>query len=229
MAEPRITQNRTTITDPSLADLLKEQGRQLMLNMNCHALATIQSFNSDTQTVTATINYKRSMQRRATDGTYGIVYIDYPILLDVPVIILSGGAFQLTFPIAAGDTCMILFNDRDMDNWLESGQIGPVASPRLHSFADGVALIGLRPSSSPIANYDATRAKLFNGDTMVGVSAEKVKIANTLYTLNGLLQDLLTQIQAITVTCAAPASPSSTPINAAAISAIATQIGNLLE
>jgi hypothetical protein len=64
---------------------------------------------------------------------------------------------------------------------------------------------------------------------MVGVSEDKVKIANELYTLNELLQDLIDQIKLLTVTCAAPGNPSSVPINVAAFTAIAAQIEDLLE
>lgn len=229
MSNPSVEQNRTSITDPTLADLLALHKKDLMLSLNCHAIGTIQSFASDTQLVSATINYKKSVLQQDAAGTYRTVLIDYPVLLDVPIVILSGGPAQLTFPITAGDECLILFNDRDIDNWLQSGQVGPVASGRLHSFSDGIAIVGVRSQARKIDPYDTTRAKLSHGETMVGVSASKVKIANQLYTLNGLLQDLLTQLQALTVVCAAPGSPSGPPVNAAAIAAIATQIGGLLE
>lgn len=214
---------------PNLRDVLDLMKKDILLSLNCHAIATVQSFDPSVQTVTATINYKKSITTTDENGIYKTSYIDYPLLLDVPVVILGGGQAQITFPIAAGDTCLILFNDRDIDNWFQSGQVGPLASSRLHSFADGIALVGLRASSAPLEDYDITRAKLAWGETMVGVSASKVKIANTLYTLNGLLQELITQIELITVVCAAPGNASSIPANAAAIAAVATKIGELLE
>jgi len=78
----------------------------------------------------------------------------------------------------------------------------------------------------------------------VGVNTTQVKIANAVYTLNGLLQELLTelenlvtQIAAITVTGVLTGpNTSGPPSNAAAITAIgvqitatATKIGTLLE
>jgi hypothetical protein len=228
MSNPSIRQNRK-ITDPTLRDLLDLHKKDIMLSMNCHAIATVQSFDSSQQTITATINYKKSYLQMGTDGIYKTVLVDYPILLDVPIVILGGGPSQLTFPIEQGDQCLILFNDRDIDNWFQSGQVGPVASGRLHSFSDGIAIVGLRSLANSISGYDETRALLSHGETMVGVSATKVKIANQLYTLNGLLQDLLTQLEILTVVCAAPGNPSGPPVNAAAIAAIATQIGALLE
>lgn len=83
---------------------------------------------------------------------------------------------------------------------------------------------------------------------MVGVGATKVKVANALFTLNGLLQDLVTQINnlvtALTVNAAnfilvtgAPGTPS--PINPAIVTSLASvttsltllsvELGQLLE
>lgn len=243
MADPTIVTQRKQ-TDPELMDLLNLLRKQINLDINCHAIATIQSFDSAKQTVSASLNYKKTTLQRKSDGTYENVLIDYPLLLDVPAIFLGGGLFRLTFPIAKGDTCLILFNDRDIDNWLQSGQVGPVASSRMHSFSDGIALVGLRPTSSPLEDFDTSRAALGNGDTYVAVGPTKIKVANPDTTLNTLLQNLLTQLQSLTTQLAlltvSGVTPgpgvSGVPVNAAAITAIgtnigtiATQIGGLLE
>lgn len=228
MAAPKQSQTRK-LTDPTLRDLLNLHTKEVMLELNCHAIATIQRFDSEKQTCTATINYKQTFFQGGTDGEYKPVLKDYPILLDVPVIILGGGAARVTFPIQKGDYCVIMFNDRDMDSWIQSGQIGPNASGRLHSFSDGIALVGLYPASAPMTGYDMDHAALVWGETMVGITASKVKIANAVESLNDILQDLMTQLQALTVVCAAPGNPSSVPVNAAALAAIATRLGALLE
>lgn len=229
MSNPSIVQN-PKVTEPNLSDLLGLLKKDILLSLFCHAIGTVQSFDSAKQTVTATINYKKTYLRQDQAGQFNPVLVDYPILLDVPVVILGGGNANLTFPIAQGDECLILFNDRDIDNWFQSGQVGPVASNRLHSFSDGFALIGVRSLARSLAGYDTSRAVLANGTTLVGVSASKVKIANALHTLNGLLQSLISQIQLITVSGVTTGpGVSGPPVNAAALAAIATQIGTLLE
>jgi len=243
MSDPTISNQRKQ-TDPELMDLLNLFKKQIMLDFNCHATATIQSFNSTKQTATATINYKKTTLQRSQDGTYRNVLVDYPILLDIPVIFLRGGQFRLTFPVQEGDYCLILFNDRDMDNWLQSSQVGPVASSRLHSFSDGIAIVGLSPFTNPLLNFDNDRVAIGNGLTYVGVGENKIKIANAVTTLNTQLQNLCTELQnlvtaiaAITVTGVTTGpGVSGVPANAAAITAIgtqisatATQIGGLLE
>lgn len=238
--------NRTN-TDIGLQDVLNLLKKDILLNLNCHAIATIQSFDSVLQTVSATINYKKTyLQPNSVTGVYTPIAVDYPVLLQCPVIVMMGGSGALTLPIAKGDNCLLLFNDRDIDDWFTSGQVGPVATQRLHGFSDAIALIGLNSMVSPLLNYDPDRVVLRNGNlglTQIAVGSTKVEISNALFNLNSLLQDLVTEIKnlvnataAITVICAAPSSPSSVPVNAAAILAVATnltatalQIGELLE
>ncbi len=244
MANPTIQQNRTTGPDPDLADLFQLWKKDILLNFNCHHVATIQSFDSAKQTVTATINYKKTYILKGTDNVYSPVLKDYALLIDVPVIIIQGGNASLTMPITQGDECIILFNDRDIDNWFQSGQVQGTATSRLHSFSDGFALIGVNNLRKVLSGYDATRAALNNGTTRVAVGANKILIENMTTTLNTQLQALTTQLTMLTAALAAltvtgvqgGGGTSGVPANAAAITAIgtnisniATQLGNLLE
>src|SRR5690606_13368617 len=129
---------------------------------------------------TVTINYKKTYYRlNAATGLYAPLLMDYPILVDCPVIALGGAAAALTFPITKGDECLVLFNDRDMDNCFQVGSGSANAAPRLHSFADGIVLVGLRSLAKVLTNYDTQRAVLRNGTALVGVSPSKVRVANS--------------------------------------------------
>jgi len=221
--------------NPGLKDLLDLAKKDIFLNFNCHAIGVVKSFNSALQTIQATILYKKSVLQANEMGVISTVFVDYPVLIDVPVIIMRGGAFSLTFPISVGDEVLILFNDRDIDNWFQSGANTPVASGRLHAFADGLALIGPRSKPNALGTYDMTHALLSNGSTQVGVSATQVRIANSLYTLNGLLQQLVTQIEALVTATAAitvtnvqsGSSTSGPPSNASTITSIGTQLSTI--
>ncbi len=218
------------ISDPSLKDVLDLWKKDIFLSMNCHAIGTIQSFDSSKQTAKITINYKKTFFDRDASGVYNPVLVDYPILLDCPVVIMQGGDCALTFPIASGDTCLVLFNDRDIDNWFTSGQVGPVNTPRLHSFADGMAIIGLNSLNNSLEDYDATRVVLKNGTTFVGISPTLIKIANDLTTLNTALQHLCTAIEGIVTTNCVVGSPVTlNPASILAIQNAATELGTLLE
>lgn len=231
MASSTVQQNLIP-NQPSFKDLLDLVKKNILLSLNAHHIGTVDSFDPTKQTASATVNYKKTFfEPNPVTGVYEPVLRDYPVLLDCPVIVLGGGAGALTFPIQKGDECLVLFNDRDLDNWLQGSSNSAVATPRLHSFSDGIILVGLRSYANSLEDYDTTRAVLRNDQALVGVGPEKVKIANDQFTLNGVLQELTTELQnltnqlaLLTVICAAPASPSSVPVNAAAITAIGTQI-----
>ena len=212
----------------NLQETLEAWKRAIFLELNCHAIATVQSVDTGRQVLTAQMNYGKTFAQAGPNGDVIAVQKDYAILVDCPFIIMGGGGASLTFPVAQGDECVIMFNDRDIDNWFAGASRGSVATNRAHSFADAMALVGF--PLNPV--FDPMRALLAFGANGAAVGVEiatKVKIYNNLTTLNTLLQNLCTQLQAITVTCAAAGNPSSVPLNAAAIASIASQIGGLLE
>lgn len=221
------------LNNPDLKTALDFLKTEIMLQTNCHGIATIQSFDPSTQIVTASMNYKKTFY----DGKTGLpVYKNYPLLVDVPVVVLSGGTGALTMPIEAGDTCLILFNDRDIDNWFTTGQIQPVATARLHSFSDGIALVGLRSLKNPIQDYDPSRAVLRKGNAMVGVGNELVKISNEMTSLKNLINGLIDILATLTsaMSAATPANVSATvgaPSASAttSLNAYKTTVGGLLE
>lgn len=237
--------------DPDLKSNLDDLRRDIFLNLKCHDIATIKSVNAAKQTLTAEINYKRFMLRPNTTKTNTknrerFEYIQkeesYPVLIDVPFIVLRGGNSYLNVPIQAGDQCLLLYNDRAFDDWFIAGKQAPLSSNRAHSMADAIALVGLSSSKNAIGGYDAAKLGLVKGTTKV-MLGEKIKVENSAQNLNTVLQELITKIKdlaqltaAITVTSTAPGSPTGIPLNAAAITAKITELtatgnklGGLLE
>lgn len=214
----------------SLPDVLNLHKKDISLNLNCHHIGTIQTFDATQQTASVTINYTRTyFQFNGDTGVYDNTLVNYPIVAEAPVICLGGGPTSLTFPISTGDECLVLFNDRDLDNWFTGGSGSPNATARLHSFADALVIVGIRSLANVLTNYDATRAILQNGTTFIGVGPSLIKIANASTTLNTLLQSLITDLQSLVTQTAAitVSSFGAPPNNAAAIAAIGTQLGTL--
>jgi len=224
----------------TVADLVDASKRDINMNLNSHAIAIVESFNAQEQTITAKIAYKKTYLE---DGKR--VLIDYPLLVDCPAVVLSGGAFSVKMPIKKGDECIILFNDRAIDTWFTSGQVTNLPSSRLHSLADGIALVGLRSLNRSLDGYSSDKmivgddsskltlgseATLENGNAKVSVK-NKIAIENSAEDLKSLLTDLITQVQAITVPYVDNGTPkvSGPPINLSAIAAIASRVGSLLE
>lgn len=163
-------------SEPQLHDLLDYWKKALKLEMAVHHVGTIESFDSSTQTCQVSINYLKTFLQVDDTGNTSITTQSYPLVVGCPCIVLGGGNGRLTFPIKAGDECLLLFNDRDMDNWFSGSNNSAPATTRLHSFSDAIALVGLRSLPHVIADYDAAACTFQNGSNYVKVYENKVQI-----------------------------------------------------
>lgn len=169
--------NQQTPNDPDLADALNLLQKQIFLNLNCHHVATIQEFDALTQRAKATINYTKTYFRPISGATTTeTVQVSYPVLVDCPVIVLGGGQGSIQFPITKGDECLALFNDRDIDNWLQGTTTQPVNSGRLHSFADAILLVGVRSLPNVLTSYPTDHVAVKFGTTVIKLYADKASI-----------------------------------------------------
>lgn len=186
-------------TQPELKTLLDQMKRQTMLAMNCVQIGIIQEYRAATNTA----KVKIASQIKMPNGAI----IEYPILDDCPVFTLSGGSSFVSCPIASGDFCLVLFNDRNMDNWYLTGAVTTPDTARAHSIADGIVLVGLNPISSPKAT--PTDSVCVNGGNKL------VSIKNNADDLKTILNSILDAIMALTVISSGTGLPSSVPVNIA--------------
>lgn len=108
-------------------------------------------------------------QRTLPDGSK--VWVTLPLLLDCPVFFPGGGGFALTFPIAAGDECLVVFGSRCIDNWWQNGcppDAGGLPQPqeqaelRMHDLSDGFAFVGVSSVPKVIPAISTTKTQLRN-------------------------------------------------------------------
>lgn len=155
-----------SIVDPEIKDVLNQHKDEIFASFNCHLLGTIVSFDAATQTASIQVNFQRSvynkqvavdaLSNQATPTTPNV--ISFPVLVQCPVMVYSGGGGYMSMPIAAGDTCLVLFHDRDIDSWYASGAITTPNSNRMHSLSDGLAIVGFRSLANAISGYSTTNA-----------------------------------------------------------------------
>lgn len=171
------TPNQNAIpNDPSLRDVLEYLQKEINLDLNCHHIGTVQSFDPDNQIANVTINYKKTFLKFNDASGYDSTNVDYPLIVGAPVLCLGGGAGAVTFPIAKGDECLVIFNDRDLDNWFTANATSPTNTLRLHSFADAIILVGIRSQQNVLADYDPAATTLFLGANTVKIFSNKVLV-----------------------------------------------------
>lgn len=127
--------------------------------------------------------------RQEADGT--VSRTPAPPLSGVPVVFPGGVAFDLS----AGDTVLLVFASRSIDEWRSTGAVG--AAPldgRRHDLTDAIAIPGLRHGGAAIGStgYAAGAWVLEQPDIRLGSSAaaSAVVLAPLLTGLDGVLDAL---------------------------------------
>ena len=120
--------------------------------------------------------------------------VQLPLLVDVPLVFPRAGGFALTFPVRAGDECLVVFSCRCIDGWWQGGSVSPPAESRMHDLSDGFAI--LAPTSQPRrlrgVSGGAVELRTESGDAFISLDAAgtitlkgKVQVQGTI-TCNGV-------------------------------------------
>ncbi len=87
-----------------------------------------------------------------------------PLLVDVPVVFPRGGGCSITFPVKAGDECLVVFSDRCIDFWWQSGGVQEPVDPRQHDLSDAFAFVGPMSQPNVISNISSTTLQMRTDD-----------------------------------------------------------------
>ena len=139
---------------------LKEE---ILSSLHCALPGTVESFDPETQTAVV-----RPLLKRKTE---------LPLLRDVPVFFPGSRNSAVTWPVSAGDGCLVVFADTDMDRWFETGRAGEPASARKHDLSDAFAFVGFRSAPEALKNLSANPS--FFGMTEAGTDAKLAGKADT--------------------------------------------------
>ena len=105
---------------------LRALKRDIFESLHCALPGTVVSFDAETQT---------AVIRPAVKTSSGVAF---PLLRDVPVFM------PVPFEVNPGDACLVIFADRDIDAWFETGEAEVPPSGRMHSLSDGFAFVGFK-------------------------------------------------------------------------------------
>lgn len=208
-----MSNNNQLINDPDLAFLAQQIINATLLQLNSHAIGTVQSFDTAKQTAKVNLVYKKIVNGSP---------VTYAPLVDCPVIFSQGGGGRLTFPIEPGDTCFVFFNDVNMSKFVASGSLGAVPlDTRSHAFSDALIFVGLNSIPMALEDFFTDGVELAFSGTKIQLD-DKVKIMNDATDLKAVINGLIDILAATT----AGGFPLS---SAAALTAYKTTVGSLLK
>lgn len=159
MAKPR------KIFDPEIDfnSLMALSEDNIMSRLNCHNVGKILEFDPITQTCTVEM-----MQIKQFNQNY---YIPAP-LTKIPLVIYGAGNAHITLPDPTGSICLLLFLDRNIDSFLETGEQYEPETGRMHDFSDCIALTTFKTLANPIANYDLSAVTIEHENSTIKVKDE---------------------------------------------------------
>lgn len=128
---------------PDLKQIVDERIGLKNERLNTFIPARIVSYDNKKQTVTV----RPVMYESDKDG----VSRKFADIASVPVVFPSAGGGSLTFPIKAGDDCVVLFSQRDFSGWWVTNKV-PSQSPtqRYHDYNDAIAIVGLTSKNNSL-------------------------------------------------------------------------------
>lgn len=116
----------------------------------------IASYNPATQTASVQPAIKRVFSEKGA--------VALPVCVDVPVAFPGGGDFYLTFPVKAGDDCILFFSERCIDFWHANGGVQLPAEYRLHDLSDAFAQVGVNSQPRKLSSVQTDGAELRTRD-----------------------------------------------------------------
>ncbi len=128
-----------------------------------------------------TISAQPAIQGTVEDENGVITSVDYPLLVDVPIVFPSAGGFLITLPIAIGNEVLVVMASRCIDAWWQSGGIQRPMEARMHDLSDGFAIPGPRSQPNVVGGISTTGAQIRNdaGTTYVEISGDgKIKLVS---------------------------------------------------
>lgn len=131
------SKNNSITSNPSLIQTLEGVSQKTAYEINCMRIGIVQTFYPEDLTVDVLIANKKT-KGYTKDGVQ--IVGDYPI---IRAKIVYCDPF-ITFPINPGDECVLLFSDREIENWFINGEVNPEGYTRMHEMTDAVALFAIR-------------------------------------------------------------------------------------
>ena len=129
------------LNDPDEKELLLQQGNNAKIWTALPGIIQAVDYSK------YTVSVQPSIQGQITDKDGNNTDTNLPLLVDVPILFPNAGGWHITFPIVAGDECLLVFSARCIDAWWQNGGVQKAIDLRMHDLSDAFCV--LAPYSQP--------------------------------------------------------------------------------
>jgi hypothetical protein len=138
-------------------DLFRRMMDAENINLRVALPGIIESYDPGRQTATVQPAIRENVNINGNQE-----WTDIPLLVDVPILFPRAGGYSITFPVAKGDECLVIFADSCYDAFWQSGGVQNQVDRRRHDLSDGLAII----------------TKISQPNRLTGVSTGSLQIRN---------------------------------------------------
>lgn len=118
------------------------------------------------------VEVQPAIQARQALPNGAVNLVSLPVVPDVPIIFPSGGGYTLTFPVKAGDHCLLHFASRNIDGWYRDGTVSAPLDNRMHDLSDAFATVGPRSQAGLVENVSTTTTQLRSDDGTITIELD---------------------------------------------------------
>lgn len=212
-------QNKRT---PSLGEIIRDAFTAMAHDLHVGLPAKVEAYYPED----GTVDVKPLIKKNYVNETG---YTPIQVITKVPLQSLSMGEAHFSLPVKKGDEVWLVFGERSICQWFDSGTDSEPISPRHHDIQDAIAIPGVRSGRTPMERKGATDSiEMALGSTWIEITAEgKVKITNGSQDLVKILSDLIGTLKSAQVqTTDGPAPFSSGTISD--LNGLKSDIGKLV-
>jgi hypothetical protein len=136
---------------PTFAEVLRVAIDARLADVHTAIPARVETYDAAKQRVSV----KPLIRRGYLDEDGQRAVESLPVINEVPIVFPGAGGFRVTFPVAPGDTVLLVFSEASIDRWLPRGGDVDPADDRRFSLNDAIAIPGLRSFAAPLASAPA--------------------------------------------------------------------------
>lgn len=212
-------------TTPGLGQAINDFIDRKLSNVHTAYPARIESYDSTNFLASVSLELKKNLESMGE--------VPVPVFNNVPVAFPRSKKGGLLFPVEKGDSGLLIFSERSIDDWIELGRAQVPTDPRKLDYNDGIFFPGVFPKTDlPIRKGAIDSLELSNGSSYLEIGSNggfKIQEGGTelieqISELTSNINDLLTSLSTAMVATVGGPMPLSTAPDFARIKVEVTRI-----
>lgn len=180
-------------TTPTLAETVRTLIDADLVDVNTAMPGLVVSYDPATQTA----DVQPALKKAYYDGAV----VDRPVIPGVPVAFPRGGTAHMHWPLQAGDSVILIFSQRSLDNWKTTGGKVDPKDVRRFNLSDALAIPGGSAPPQAFSPVDPTALEIISDQLHLVLHPNgKVQLQNSTAELIQVLHDITDKLKTLCTT-----------------------------